>query len=145
MKVKSAQTSYSNVAGVREPDGLDSQMQSAEPSARPWRTSEMTEHGRNIRSIEDSTGGVVAACFSQPVSIETEKKRDANAALIVKAVNSFDALVLALRRLVNFVDSFPPSTDPNVAAEEVKYIQESRDVLASLESTILSRRLEAGR
>lgn len=70
---------------------------SAKPSPLPWKTE--AEHGARW-NISDKTGDSVAmTCQITPGPAGLDKVRDANTALIVRAVNSHAALVEALEAL----------------------------------------------
>jgi len=70
----------------------------SEATPRPWCTGEAENRGCVYSS--DATGSIIAQCDGFKYAPRARKEIEANAALIVQAVNAYDDMLAALRAVM---------------------------------------------
>lgn len=96
-------------------------MSGEKATPRPWSTGEAQNRGCVYSS--DETGSIIAQCDGFKYAPRARKEIEANAALIVKAVNAFDAAVelrAAIGRLIPHLDVYPDDLAEAVTAFDAK-------------------------
>jgi hypothetical protein len=85
----------------------------------PWSLNEQTVKSPPYELTVAFCGGA-AGCSGTDGRIITRQEAEANAALIVRAVNAHDDLVAALRNLISMADFFMTDAPQRVAIEEAQ-------------------------
>lgn len=102
----------------------------SEHTPLPWQI----KRGATMGVIVNQDGEQVAAALSD--AVKSSDERDANAELIVRAVNNHDALVKALRDLVAACNTYDDTPDSTLnAARYVNAQERAGKLLAALSPT----------